>query len=138
MAYLVKNGADTALLDVNGDSAMHWAAYKGELNIVQLLHHLGLPVRYTGTSARKGLDDRSDVFLVPPSLVVGEQVETTDNYGQTPLHLAAMRGNLSVVEYFVLDADVQAGTKVHTHTTHTHAHKYTCTEGPAKSNVRPK
>lgn len=27
------------------DSAMHWGAYKGELNIVQLLHHLGLPVR---------------------------------------------------------------------------------------------
>lgn len=25
---------------------MHWAAYKGELAIVQLLHHLGLPVRF--------------------------------------------------------------------------------------------
>jgi ankyrin repeat protein len=50
---LVKNGADTALLDVNGDSAMHWAAYKGELNIVQLLHHLGLPVRYTPVHLRQ-------------------------------------------------------------------------------------
>jgi ankyrin repeat protein len=62
---------------------------------------------------------------MPPLLVVGEQVETTDNYGQTPLHLAAMRGNLSVVEYFVLDADVQAGIKVHT--------QNTCTEGPPNS-----
>jgi len=24
---------------------MHWAAYKGDLSIVQLLHHLGLSVR---------------------------------------------------------------------------------------------
>jgi ankyrin repeat protein len=45
VAYLVKNGADTSVLDVNQDSAMHWAAYKGELAIVQLLHHLGLAVR---------------------------------------------------------------------------------------------
>jgi hypothetical protein len=44
-AYLIQGGADTGLRDANGDSAMHWAAYKGELAIVQLLHHLGLPVR---------------------------------------------------------------------------------------------
>lgn len=43
-AYLIQSGADTTLLDVNRDSSMHWAAYKGELSIVQLLHHLGLPV----------------------------------------------------------------------------------------------
>jgi ankyrin repeat protein len=46
----VKNGARTDLLDANGDSAMHWAAYKGEISIVQLLHHLGLPVSVGGRS----------------------------------------------------------------------------------------
>lgn len=60
---------------------MHWAAYKGELSIVQLLDHLGLPV-----------DD-------------------VDGYGQTPLHLAALRGNFSVVEYLVLDADARTDRK---------------------------
>lgn len=58
MAYLVKNGADTSLLDVNQDSAMHWAAYKGELSIVQLLHHLGLPVRRRHHNTHSTFDSR--------------------------------------------------------------------------------
>ena len=29
VAYLIKVGADTTILDKNKDSAMHWAAYKG-------------------------------------------------------------------------------------------------------------
>lgn len=117
MAYLVKNGADTALLDVNGDSAMHWAAYKGELSIVQLLHHLGLLVRRLAEPPSVWLDGIASFVgwsVCHGTLLAGwcRQVDTVDNYGQTPLHLAAMRGNLSVVEYFVLDADVQTDTKV--------------------------
>lgn len=54
-AYLIQSGADTSLLDVNRDSACHWAAYKGELAIVQLLHHLGLPVRGSWTGGVGGV-----------------------------------------------------------------------------------
>ena len=55
-AYLIKVGADFRIFDRHDDSALHWAAYKGNVEIVGLLHHLGLP-----------LDD-------------------ADGYGQTPLH----------------------------------------------------
>lgn len=40
------------------------------------------------------------------------QPDDVDGYGQAPLHLAALRGNLPVVEYLVLDADAQTGRKV--------------------------
>jgi len=68
-------------LSFSSKQSMHWAAYKGELSIVQLLDHLGLPT-----------DD-------------------VDGYGQSPLHLAALRGNLPVVEYLLLDADSQTERK---------------------------
>ena len=74
-AYLIKKRADTTILDKHNDSAMNWAAYKGQLEIVALLHYLGLAV------------------------------DNTDAYGQTPLHLAALRGNYPAVEYLVMDCD---------------------------------
>jgi ankyrin repeat protein len=35
--YLIKNGADMTLRDSNGDTALHWAAYKGYIEMVGLL-----------------------------------------------------------------------------------------------------
>jgi Ankyrin repeats (many copies) len=35
-------------------------------------------------------------------------VNTRDAYGQAPLHLAALRGNLDAVEYLVLEAKVSS------------------------------
>ena len=57
-----KEGADISLLDDCSDSALHWAAYKGNLHTAALLHYLGLPA------------------------------DAADSYGSTPLHLAAARG----------------------------------------------
>jgi ankyrin repeat protein len=37
--YLIKNGADLTLKDTNGDTALHWAAYKGFEELVGLLLH---------------------------------------------------------------------------------------------------
>ena len=53
--------------------------FQGQLEIVALLHFLEL------------------------------KVDNVDSYGQTPLHLAALRGNYSVVEYLVMDCDANIG-----------------------------
>ncbi|KAJ0393932.1 hypothetical protein P43SY_002879 [Pythium insidiosum] len=76
--FLVKHGADVTLVDIDQDSAIHWAAYKGATEIVSVFQYLGL------------------------------SSDAPDRYGQTPLHLAAMRGELATVQYLVeeLDSDL--------------------------------
>ncbi|GAB9472296.1 Palmitoyltransferase [Globisporangium polare] len=78
--YLIRNGADVSLVDIDRDSAIHWAAYKGATEIVSVFQYLGL------------------------------RTDDPDRFGQTPLHLAAMRGELSVVQYLVeeLESDMSA------------------------------
>jgi ankyrin repeat protein len=74
VAFLVKNGADMGICDKNGDTALHWAAYKGLVEIVGLL-----------------------AYSCPQTL------EKDDVFGQTPLHLAALRCHEEVIEYLVSD-----------------------------------
>jgi len=69
--FLVKEGADISRLDDCSDSALHWAAYKGNLQTAALLHYLGLPAN------------------------------AADSYGSTPLHLAAARNAPHVIEYLL-------------------------------------
>ena len=62
------NGAHTLFVqqvqavDKENDTALHWAAYKGNVELVSLFLALGLSCK------------------------------ASDNYGQTPLHLASMMG----------------------------------------------
>ena len=51
-----------------GDTALHWAAYKGHADLIRLL-------MYSGVDLQK-----------------------TDNFGSTPLHLACLSGNLQCVK----------------------------------------
>ncbi|KAL7691666.1 putative palmitoyltransferase, DHHC domain, ankyrin repeat-containing domain-containing protein [Plasmopara halstedii] len=78
--FCVRNGADVTLVDVDGDTAVHWAAYKGATEIIAVFQYLQV------------------------------NSNAPDKYGQTPLHLAAMRGELETVQYLIetLDADIHA------------------------------
>jgi hypothetical protein len=77
VAYLLQKGANGKAVDNSWDTALHWAAYKGSIQVCGLL-----------------------VFRVDLSWT------TTDKYGQTPLHLASLRGQTTVVRYLL-----QEGTK---------------------------
>jgi len=66
VAYLILLGAHQGAMDTSRDTATHWAAYKGSLAVLGLLH-----------------------YYDPDGL----WYQTRDAYGQTPLHLAALRGH---------------------------------------------
>lgn len=84
-AYLLQKGrADLYAMDTSLDTALHWASYKGSLPVCGLLwwYHQ-LQQEKQGRHANVG-------DLMAP-----------DQYGQTPLHLAALRGHTSVVRYLL-------------------------------------
>ncbi|CAN0565856.1 unnamed protein product, partial [Ectocarpus sp. 12 AP-2014] len=72
--YLSNHGCDPASVDSVGDSALHWAAYKGTTRILRRL-----------------------------AVTTMAATSMKDVYGQTPLHLAALRGNRDAAEYLVFE-----------------------------------
>lgn len=72
VAYLLQNGANIKAVDSSRDSALHWAAYKGSIQVCGLLSYY------------QKLD-----------------WTTQDAYGQTPIHLASLRGHTTVVHYIL-------------------------------------
>ena len=76
VAYLLKKGANIQAVDSSRDTALHWAAYKGSIEVCGLLSYYKIL-----------------------------SFATQDTYGQTPLHLAALRGHTSVVRYIIQRLD---------------------------------
>lgn len=76
VAYLLKLGANIQAVDSSRDTALHWAAYKGSIEVCGLLTYFQ-----------------------------NLSFATQDAYGQTPLHLSALRGHTSVVRYILQHLD---------------------------------
>jgi palmitoyltransferase ZDHHC13/17 len=77
VVFLWKHGADMTTTDSNGDTAHHWAAYKGWAEILALLHYID-----------------------------PHQITKEDRYGQSAIHLAALRGNDDVLEVLLKECHV--------------------------------
>mmetsp|Transcript_15867 Transcript_15867/g.33291 ORF Transcript_15867/g.33291 Transcript_15867/m.33291 type:complete len:800 (-) Transcript_15867:241-2640(-) len=76
-AFLIRRGADPNEVDSSRDTALHWAAYKGTVEVCGMLLHL--------------------------HGVLG-QLDGQDAFGQTPLHLASLRGNVETVRFLMEEA----------------------------------
>ena len=76
-AFLIRRGADPNAVDSSRDTALHWAAYKGSVEVCGMLLHL------------QGVEG---------------QLDGPDAFGQTPLHLASLRGNVETVRFLMEEA----------------------------------
>jgi hypothetical protein len=76
-AFLIRRGANPNNVDSSRDTALHWAAYKGSVEVCGMLLHL------------QGVEG---------------QLDSIDAFGQTPLHLASLRGNVETVRFLMEEA----------------------------------
>mmetsp|Transcript_26140 Transcript_26140/g.55137 ORF Transcript_26140/g.55137 Transcript_26140/m.55137 type:complete len:850 (+) Transcript_26140:59-2608(+) len=76
-AFLIRRGANPHAVDSSRDTALHWAAYKGSVEVCGMLLHL---------------------------LGAEGQLDSVDAFGQTPLHLASLRGNAETVRFLMEEA----------------------------------
>lgn len=101
--YLMKNGAARNLVDADGDTPLHWAATKGNMEVMNIL------IDY------QNLDQANDAGWTPlhrasfntriPACEVllkrGASLLSVNKEGNTPLHLACASNHMSTVEYLL-------------------------------------
>lgn len=88
--YLLKRGADTNRIGIDGDAALHRASFKGFYKITKELIHHGATVNLKGAEGNTPLHEasrNSQQEIVSLLLRSGAKVNSKNNKQQTPLDL---------------------------------------------------
>ena len=107
--YLLKEGADPSIKNFSGYTALHWAAYTGRDECLNVLFGKNKEHKKGKKKESSSSDDESDnqYKVADPSSLL----EATTEDGKTALHVAAYRGHLNFIKKLIdLGADVNAVT----------------------------
>ncbi len=112
---LLANGADVDAKDKNGETALHWAACDGRVDVAKILIEKGADVdaksNFNETSLHKAAF-YGHVEVVKFLIENGVNVDATNNYWWTVLHEAAFYGHVEVTKVLIeKGADVDAKDK---------------------------
>src|SRR5215471_13728786 len=103
---LLQKGADVNAAQSDGMTALHWAAYKGDAELADMLLYAGAhtdAVTRIGQYTPLHVASREGNAAVAKVLIdKGANVNSkTTNSGATPLHLAAAAGNPELITYLL-------------------------------------
>jgi ankyrin repeat protein len=96
---LLTAGADVNTLDAYGQTALHWAAYRGNLNFVDLLLEAGIRLNIRDDDGRTALYvavENRRIAVIEQLIAAGADLNVTNNTGETVLHKACMSGNVEL------------------------------------------
>lgn len=97
VTLLLDNGAEPGLRNTSGQSPVDLAVERGQLGVVSLFANLGnkklFREKHLHKAARAGRTE-----LVGLLLEVGLPIDSLDEYGYSPLHLASKNGHYRLVE----------------------------------------
>ncbi len=99
VSYLLQKGANKFHVDTNGDSALHWASFKGTL-------HLLVDERKRITMCVKMFIYAGNPEIVLILLNAGLNAKEKDSFGQTPLHSACIKGDIQCVGMLIKHVSV--------------------------------
>ena len=113
---LIELGADVTIADERGGTALHWAAYAGELPMVQALvaakadvEALGETVDRCKGSPLHNAARGGNLAVLDALIRMGADVKAVDSERKTALHLSAMCGLVAVMRRLVeLGMDVDS------------------------------
>ena len=97
----LKKGANPNAKDDDGWTPLHYASFKGHVEIVKLLLERGANPNAKDNIGRTPLHwaaFKGHFKIVELLLVGGANPNAKDNIGRTPLHIAAQKGHVDVVK----------------------------------------
>jgi len=101
---LLKQRADVNAADVDGTTALHWAAHWNDLATVKALLTAGAKANVASRYGVTPLHEAASIGSAPivnALLRAGASVDASYGEGETPLMLAARSGNLEAVKLLV-------------------------------------
>lgn len=103
MSWLIHKGGNPHACDKMGDSALHWASYKGDFDCFIVLLRLGLDATTLDSYKQNALHLAvlgHNLTLIDKCLELGCGINTKDQAGNTPMNLAEGRKYYDVIRWF--------------------------------------
>lgn len=112
ISLLLEGGAKKDIRDADGDTPLYWALQEDNVHAVELLIKTGAKINIKNLDGRVGVHWARSLATLKLLIQAGGDVNTSDNYGFTPLQNAATVNDIEQIKFLLnAGADVNKGNE---------------------------